>query len=107
MISIYVDDKCPLELIIISYNSLNFTCWLLFVGTKDYEPQPQNDSNTVIIHARTRYSTKFKIDIIDDDIVEEKEYYFLDIHSVSDQRVSIDSNSFTINIPDDDSKYKI
>jgi len=48
-----------------------------------------------------------KINLTDDDVVEDTEYYYLDIVSVSDGRVSIDNyDSFRVAIQDDDSKLK-
>jgi len=73
------------------------------VGNEDYEIQ----NYIVTFYAgRTRYKLKFHV--IDDDIVEENEYYFLNISSSLPSSVSIARYEATkITIRDDDGKHII
>jgi len=71
------------------------------VGNEDYVIQ----NYRVIFYAgQTRY--KLKLHVIDDDIVEEDEYYFLNISSPLPSGVSLARYEATkITIKDDDGKY--
>ena len=76
-----------------------------FAGEIDYRHQ---NYNPIIIPAGQRFSKfwELKIDIVDDNVVEERrEYYHLNISAVSSPFVSIfNPKSFRVTIEDDDSK---
>jgi len=77
-------------------------CYLC-VGNKDYEIQ-----NYISTFRAGQTQYKLRIDVIDDDIVEEDEYYFLNISSSLPSGVSIARYEATkITIKDDDGKYII